>query len=71
MQNPLAQFLPVEDRIDGVYIKVPRERKGKIACDKIIGVLDKAQVTIAPEALPRKSGLRSNFITVQWKNMSR
>ncbi len=45
MQNPLVQFLPVEDRVDGVYLKIPREKKGRISCENIFAVLEKAQVT--------------------------
>lgn len=45
MKNPLAQILPVEDRMDGVYVNVPREKKGTLSCEEVFKVLEHARVT--------------------------
>ena len=39
MDNPLKQFLPVEERSDGVYLKVGREQKEKISIQSLIKAL--------------------------------
>lgn len=44
MKNPLSQFVPVEERGDGVYIKVTRDIKDKISLKKIVQVLEDADV---------------------------
>lgn len=44
MTNPLAQFVSVEERADGVYIKVPREKKGEIRIGEWKRALDSAGV---------------------------
>jgi Predicted polymerase, most proteins contain PALM domain, HD hydrolase domain and Zn-ribbon domain len=43
--NPLASFFPVEDRSDGVYIKVTREAVASLKVDLIIKALQTALVT--------------------------
>lgn len=45
MQNPLAMLLAVADRSDGVYITIPRDKKGIPSCDAIFKLLDAAQAT--------------------------
>jgi len=45
MPNPLAHFLPVDDRADGVYITVAREKKGSFSCGALFDAIDKAEVT--------------------------
>ncbi len=45
MTNPLTQFLTVDDRSDGVFITISRDKKDKISLDKLIRALDLKQVT--------------------------
>jgi uncharacterized protein len=44
VKNPLGQFLPVEDRIDGVYIKVDRVGKDSVQTDVILTEMSKSIV---------------------------
>lgn len=44
MKNPLEQFFEVEERIDGVYIKVNRTEKESVSIDKCLAALDQAMV---------------------------
>ena len=45
MANPLASFIPVEERSDGVYIKVTREAAAALKVDLMIKALQAAMVT--------------------------
>ncbi|MBD3315681.1 MAG: DUF342 domain-containing protein [Chitinivibrionales bacterium] len=45
MQNPLAKFVGVEDREDGVYIKVTRKQRDTITVHELIRALQAALVT--------------------------
>jgi uncharacterized protein (DUF342 family) len=45
VDNPLKKILPVEDRLDGVYIKVAREAKDSIRIEAIAAALQNAFVT--------------------------
>ncbi|HEX7510273.1 MAG TPA: FapA family protein, partial [Chitinivibrionales bacterium] len=49
MANPLARFFPVEDRTDGVYIKVTRENVSGVTLNGILAVLDAAMI-LNPDA---------------------
>jgi hypothetical protein len=45
LDNPLSKFFPVEDREDGVYIRVTREVSAAVGVERIIAELDRAMVT--------------------------
>ena len=47
MKNPLAAILPVEERSDGVYIKITREEKERFTAERLMSVLNSAMVTNA------------------------
>jgi uncharacterized protein (DUF342 family) len=42
--NPLAKFVPVEERIDGVFIKVSQNEKQSVKLEDMIHALDQAMV---------------------------
>jgi uncharacterized protein (DUF342 family) len=42
--NPLAKFIPVEERIDGIYIKVSQLEKQSVKLDDMMRALDQAMV---------------------------
>lgn len=44
MQNPLEQFFPVENRPDGLYIKVDRQQRGTVNLNSIIVNLELAGI---------------------------
>ena len=43
MANPIAKLVAVEDRIDGVYLKITQEDKARVRLDDLIAVLDKEE----------------------------
>ena len=44
MKNPLEQFFPVEERPDGVYIRVNRAKRDSVSFDTVIRVLEQSLV---------------------------
>jgi uncharacterized protein (DUF342 family) len=42
--NPLAKFVPVEDRIDGIYIKISQTEKQNVKLEDMISALEQAMV---------------------------
>ncbi len=55
MKNPLATLVPVDERNDGVYITVSRDKKDKIDVEKVVAVLDKAGVINYDRQLLKKA----------------
>ena len=45
MQNPLAQFVKIEDREDSVYINVPRDIKDKVYLSEWMRALESSKFT--------------------------
>jgi uncharacterized protein len=44
LENPLRPYIPVEERVDGVYITITREVSSTLAVGNLIGALEKAGV---------------------------